>query len=121
MVVHLLNEHFPVTETMGESTDEEVTQLACLKFIPKQVRPLTPAKQQERCKVGQQNQGIKIHISEYFQGLVQSSCVVGQLNHMWICHCFEDRYVALVKEIGMDKTQYEIALAKQKWISICLS
>jgi hypothetical protein len=29
--------------------------------------------------------------------------------------------VALVKEIGMDKTQYEIALAKQKWISICLS
>jgi hypothetical protein len=63
-VEHLLKVHFPVTKTAGESEEKVVTQISCLKFILKQVHPLTPTKQCKRCKVGQSNQGIKMHISE---------------------------------------------------------
>jgi hypothetical protein len=39
---------------------------------------------------------------------------------MWVCDCFDEFFVALVKEIGMDETGHEIALAKQKWVSVSI-
>jgi cell division septum initiation protein DivIVA len=69
-VERLLELHFPVTETTGEGEEKEVTQISCLKFIPKQVSPLTLAKQQECRKNSQTNQGIKMHILEYYLGLI---------------------------------------------------
>jgi hypothetical protein len=75
-VEHLLEVHFPFTKTAGESEEKVVTQISHLKFILKQVHPLTPAKQCEGCKVGQSNQGIRMHISEYYQAMKQNNSVL---------------------------------------------
>jgi hypothetical protein len=121
-VERLLEVQFPVTERGGESKDKAVTQISRLKFIPKQVRPLTQAEQRERRKVGQSNQGIKMHISEYYQGLIYKSSgkseVVDRLNHVWVRNCFEERFVNLVQEIGLDETRRNIDLEKRKWVNV---
>jgi hypothetical protein len=46
-VERLLEVNFPVTDRAGKSKEKAVTQIAGLKFIPKQVRLLTHAEQRK--------------------------------------------------------------------------
>jgi hypothetical protein len=117
-----LEKEFP--DKKGEKKDKQVTQIAHLKYIPATTRAFTPVEARERRKMGLGISGYQTHIIHYYQGLAYKkdkggeSFLSDKLNYLWVRDCFDERFVSLVKEVGIDETKRGILLKNRKWIPV---
>jgi hypothetical protein len=121
-VVQMLDEHFPLTETTGETEDTRVSQILHLKCIPPQMRAFTAKERNFRRKAGLINKGYKMHILAYYQGLTfnkkEKLYMVDKMNHMWVSDVFQEPFLTLVKIGGKEETQSKVLVMHRKWIPI---
>jgi hypothetical protein len=100
----------------------EVSQISHRKYIPPLKRAFKAKERNVRRKAGLINKGYKMHISDYYQGLMfdmkGKSYMVNEFNHMWVRGVFAESFLTLVKTIGKEETQSDVLVIHRKWIPV---